>query len=82
MSPACWSITGLSMSLLGIVTLFVFQMPSQVRRGGAIYAEIQQRDQRALKREKWYDRLGWPGLFLVVVGTLCQIVANIPASTR
>ena len=80
MSAACWNITGLSMSVVGILTLFVFQMPFRVRRGGAIYRELQQRDESAIRKERWFGVFGWIGLALVVAGALCQMVANLTIS--
>jgi hypothetical protein len=51
-------------------------MPYRIRTGGESFLALQQRDEAALKQEKVYERLGWVGLALVIVGTACQIVAN------
>ena len=52
-------------------------MPYRVRRGGASFLILNDTDKADLKQEKLYDALGLLGLVLVILGTVCQIVANI-----
>jgi hypothetical protein len=53
-------------------------MPYQVRTGGIIQFEADNpRDQNQIKLEHRYDQLGWLGVGCIVVGTVCQIVANL-----
>jgi hypothetical protein len=79
MSAACWNITGLLLALAGILLLFRYGMPYRVRSGGAIHLILEQTDDAEIKAEKRYAIFGWIGLTLIVVGTLFQIAASIPA---
>jgi hypothetical protein len=74
MTPACWNIAGLILSLIGIVILFVFGMPFRVRTGGATFYVAETEDENEKKREATFDKLGWLGLALVVAGTILQII--------
>ena len=67
---------GLLLALVGVLLLFRYQMPYQVRRGGASYLLLEGVDQQQVKLERRYDRLGWLGLIFIVVATVCQIIAN------
>jgi hypothetical protein len=68
---------GLLLALAGILLLFHYGMPYQVRTGGVIQFEADNpRDQNQIELERWYDRLGWVGLVYVVIGTCYQIIAN------
>lgn len=77
MSVAAWNICGLCLALLGILMLFRYGMPYQVRTGGAIYLVAEQPDEKEKALERRYDVLGWIGLILVILGTLFQIAANV-----
>jgi hypothetical protein len=74
LSPAAWSVTGLILSLLGVLILFRFGMPYQTRTGGTVGLALEQTDQAAAQRERRYTVLGWIGLVSIIGGTLCQIV--------
>jgi hypothetical protein len=45
-------------------------------RGGASYLLLEGEDQQQIKLERRYDRFAWLGLILIVVATVCQIIAN------
>lgn len=77
MTSVWWNVSGLALSLIGIILLFLFGMPFRVRTGGAIAYVAEQEDEKAKRAERWYDVLGWIGLILVVIGTLFQIAAAI-----
>ena len=78
MSAAGWNISGLCLSLIGILVLFRYGMPYRVRTGGAIAYVAEEPDEKEKVQEARYDVLGWIGLILVILGTLFQIAANIP----
>ena len=61
----------------GVLLLFRYGTPYRVRRGGASFLILNDTDKAYLKQEKLYDALGLLGLALVILGTVCQIVANI-----
>ena len=72
-----WTTAGLVLSLVGVVLLFRYGMPYRVRtRGQPIRVAISS-DPRAATLERRYEMLGWLGLFLVVLGTICQISENL-----
>jgi drug/metabolite transporter (DMT)-like permease len=82
MLPAGWWTTaGLVLSLIGVVLLFRYGMPYRVRtRGQPIRVAISS-DPRAATLERRYEMLGWLGLFLVVLGTICQIIGAVLTAT-
>jgi hypothetical protein len=82
MSAACWNIAGLLLALAGILPLFRYGMRHRVRTGRAIGLILEQTDEAEIMGEKRYGVFGWIGLTLVVLGTLFQIAANIPALIR
>ena len=82
MQPAgWWSAAGLVLSLLGVLLLFRYGMPYRVRtRGQPIRVSISS-DPRAATLERRHEMLGWLGLFLIVLGTICQIVGVVLNAT-
>jgi hypothetical protein len=62
------SIVGLITNFVGVILLFRYGMPYRLRTGG---------DSIILTRETpgaiRYDRWGWIGLALIILGTLAQI---------
>jgi hypothetical protein len=72
------NIVGVLLALAGVLLLFKYGMPYQIRTGGVIQFEADNpRDQNQIKLERRYDRLGWIGLICIVVGSVCQIIANL-----
>ena len=68
---------GLLLTIAGILLLFLYGMPYQVRTGGVIQFEADNpRDRNQIELERSYDRFGWVGLVYVVLGTLFQVAAN------
>jgi hypothetical protein len=70
---------GLLLTLVGVVLLFRYGMPYQVRTGGVRLIQFEvgnPPDQKQIKLERRYDLLGWVGLICIVVGTVCQIITN------
>jgi hypothetical protein len=75
---AALNIAGLLLALAGVLLLFRYGMPYQVRTGGReVRWQTGQANQDQIKLERRYDRLGWFGLVCIVAGTLCQIIANL-----
>ena len=72
-----WSTAGLVLSFIGVFLLFRFGMPYRVRTGGSPIRVTISSDPRAATLERRYKMLGWFGLFLVVFGTICQIVGAV-----
>jgi hypothetical protein len=65
-----WSTVGLVVSLIGVLLLFRYGMPYRVRSAGESYELREGIDEEALKQDRIYNRLGWFGLVLVVLGTI------------
>lgn len=78
MSAANWNILGLVLVMVGVLVLFAFGMPFRVPTGGATFYIAEQKDEREAKIDLLFKALGYLGIVFVVVGTLCQIAANIP----
>jgi len=76
-----WSTAGLVISLIGVLLLFRYGMPYRVRSAGESYELREGIDEEALKQERTYNVLGWLGLFLIVLGTICQIVGAVLSAT-
>jgi hypothetical protein len=75
MPAAGWcSVAGLVFSLIGVLLLFRYGMPYQLRTGGSSIYVASSSDPRSAALEQRYSKLGWLGLFLIVIGTICQIV--------
>jgi hypothetical protein len=71
------NVVGLILALAGVLLLFGFGMPFQVRTGGHSALLLEEEDQKQIALERRYDRLGWVGLVCIVLGTVCQIIANL-----
>jgi hypothetical protein len=76
-----WSTAGLVLSLIGVLLLFRYGMPYRVRTGGSSIYVSSSSDPREATLERRYDMLGWFGLLLVVLGTICQIVGAVLGAT-
>jgi hypothetical protein len=75
---AALNIVGLILALAGVLVLFRFGMPYRTRTGGwPQWVDDNPPDQNQIGLERRYDRYGWVGLFCIVAGTLCQIIANL-----
>jgi hypothetical protein len=69
-----WTTVGLLLSLIGVLLLFRYGMPYRVRTGGSSIYISSSSDPREAALERRYHKLGWLGLVLIVIGTICQIV--------
>jgi hypothetical protein len=76
-----WSTVGLVLSLIGVLLLFRYGMPYRVRTGGSSMYESSSSDPREAMLERRYAMVGFLGLFLVVLGTICQIVGAVLGAT-
>jgi hypothetical protein len=76
-TSACWNVSGLVLSLIGVVLLFRFGMPyrvSQLNEGSTFSDPPTQKDLMLNRRHRLW---GWVGLVLVFAGTAAQIVATL-----
>ncbi|MEQ1708058.1 MAG: hypothetical protein ABL864_06985 [Terricaulis sp.] len=66
---------GLVANLIGVVMLFYFGMPFHVPQGGSIFLALEQRDENGLRKERFFQVMGFVGLALIFFGTVLQIAA-------
>ena len=69
------TIIGLLANLCGVILLFAFGLPYRLRTGGTRNAIAGSSGTNELGRER-RSLLGWLGLFLIVLGTILQIVGT------
>jgi len=54
--------------------LFRYGMPHRVRAGGQPVSGMTDGKPQPVAVAPPYDKLGWLGVFLIVIGTICQII--------
>jgi hypothetical protein len=69
------NLTGLGLSLVGVVTLFYFGMPFHVPTGGAEILAADKLDPAMIALEQRYMVYGYIGLLCLIVGTGFQAIA-------
>jgi hypothetical protein len=72
MCRALTNIIGLLLECVGVLILFFCGMPYAIRTGGGEFM-VTHPSAAGIARERFYDRLGWLGLALLVIGTGLQI---------
>ena len=75
---------GLALDIIGVVLLFMFGLPEEISRTGAVRV-THGRDEQEAKKAKLYDGFGRAGLGLLILGFALQLVSNLlqlcPASS-
>ena len=77
--PLVLNVSGLLLTLIGVILLFIFGMPYRVRTGGHTI-RLTQPDPLAAKTERRFDIFGRIGLGSIAVGTILQIIAAFGAN--
>ena len=72
---------GLLLDIIGVVLLWCFGLPPDVRREGQSYILAEGEDQTEKRKAKLYDCLSKLGLFLIIFGFIVQIVGNVIAGS-
>ena len=67
---------GLALDIVGVVLLFRFGLPPDVRRGGTVSLILEQTDEDEARKAKRYDKFSYSALVMIVIGFLLQIVAT------
>jgi hypothetical protein len=67
---------GLLLTIFGVLLLFRYGVAFQVQTGGHSMLITSQSSPELIKQERRNIRLSYLALFLIVVGTFLQIVAN------
>lgn len=77
MTQAVENVIGLLLNMLGVIGLFRFGMPFEVRDGGVTHLVTEQINADAIRRQKLFDVIGWLSLAAIIVGTGFQIWAAL-----
>lgn len=72
MSNATISVLGLCLDIIGVLLLWRFGLPPDVRRGGVGFLMLEQTDENEAKKAVAYDRLSHVALALIVAGFVLQ----------
>lgn len=75
MTEAYLNSLGLAFDIIGVILLFKFGLPEEVRRGGTGFLVINDDPQEAAKAGV-YDRYSHVALAFIVIGFGLQIVSN------
>lgn len=72
------NVLGLLANLVGVVLLFIFGMPYRISSSSGYFLVTEgNKNERDIKIDKLYKALGFVGLFLIIIGTIFQILATI-----
>ena len=71
-TPAYLNISGLFLDIVGVIILFKFGLPADIRRGGITQVITEQIDQEEADKAARYDRWSSVGLITLIVGFLVQ----------
>ena len=74
-SPELVNTLGLGLDIAGVILLFRFGLPPDVRRNGANYFTWGA-DESEARKAKQYDKISWSALGLILLGFLLQFVST------
>src|SRR5262249_48060714 len=74
--PRQMNISGLSLSLIGVLLLFFFGMPYRIRSNGQGDIVTEQTNAAEKAKDVLFSKLGFAGLMLIALGTFLQIVGT------
>ena len=67
---------GLSLDIAGVMLLFKFGLPAEVRRSGHSYLRLEKDDEEQKAKATRYDRWSWLAMTLLVVGFVLQLMSS------
>lgn len=67
---------GLALDIVGVVLLFRFGLPPDVRRSGASFLVLEDTDGDEARKAHRYDKISWSALGIIVLGFILQIVST------
>ena len=76
-TPAYLNIGGLVLDIIGVIMLFIFGLPADIRRGGIRSLDLGNPDQEESDKATRYDRWAWVGLTTLIVGFLAQGAGSV-----
>jgi hypothetical protein len=68
---------GLVLDIVGVVLLFKFGLPEEVRRSGLRFLATEEEDEDEKRKAQHYDRMGRFGLVLLIAGFVFQLIGNL-----
>ena len=68
---------GLSLDIVGVLLLWRFGLPPDVRRGGKSFLLLEQSDEAEAKRAQLYDRFSHLAILLLVAGFALQLLGTL-----
>lgn len=75
LSPEVVNTGGLALDIVGVVLLFLFGLPPDVSRDGAVVWTLGT-DEGAVRKAKRFVWVSWAALGLIVTGFILQIVST------
>ena len=81
-TPAYLNIGGLVLDIVGVIILFKFGLPADIRRGGITHLITEQIDQEEADEAARYDRWSLVGLITLIVGFLVQGAGSVALLAR
>ena len=77
MTNAAISVIGLTLDIIGVLLLWRFGLPPDVRRSGESYLLLEQHDEDEKRKATLYDQRAHAALFLIVLGFVLQAVGTL-----
>ena len=81
-TPAYLNIGGLVLDIIGVIMLFKFGLPADIRRGGTRLLDLGDPDQEEKAKAIRYDRWALVGLTTLIVGFLAQGAGSVALLAR
>lgn len=76
-TPAYLNIGGLVLDIIGVIILFRFGLPADIRRGGIRSLDLGNPDPEEADKARRYDCWAWFGLTILIVGFLAQGAGSV-----
>jgi hypothetical protein len=67
---------GLIFNIFGVILIYRYGLPEDVRRQGLFFLALQKEDQNEKEKAKKYDRRARLGLILLFLGFIFQLVSD------
>ena len=81
-TPAYLNIGGLFLDIIGVIMLFRFGLPADIRRGGTRLFDMGNPDLEEKAKAERYDRWALVGLTILIAGFLAQGAGSVALLTR
>lgn len=76
-TSAYLNIFGLTLDIIGVIVLFKFGLPADIRRGGEEPLLMEGIDQEQIDKAARYDRMSFVGLSVLIFGFLVQGAGSV-----